>query len=429
MRISRYLKIFPSPQRPGYSLVYSTLRGSSALLSGATLEAALNGTLGQKEAETLARLGILVADPDRELEEMRGIIEQVDDRTRIFKAIVVLNLECNLDCGYCYEGEFRGGQQMSEATAQLLVDVLIGDRLSKGMDVSLSFYGGEPLLSRDLIRRISEPLLAAAREHQVRYSFTLVTNGTLLTREVALELLPLGFSGAKFTLDGPAKVHDLQRPYASGAGSFATIVDNLAEVWDLVPIQLGGNFQQENYREFPLLLDELKGRGITPEKLAQVLFTPVTPQAGCSEYTSGCACSDAPWLTEALVFLREAILSRGYATSKPHLSACVVEVKHSMVVNWDGSLYKCPTFMAYRDLSIGSLACGVTDYGASHHLRNWRKERCLECPYLPLCFGGCRFLTLLQGKELSEVDCRFDFLDATLERYLLQDLAYPASRK
>jgi uncharacterized protein len=339
---------------------------------------------------------------------------------------VVLNLDCNLACGYCYEEDFRGNIYMSEATAQLLVDTLVGERISRGMDVSLSFYGGEPLLSLELIRRISEPLQEAARQHQVSYSFSLVTNGTLLNRETAERLLPLGLKGAKFTLDGPREVHDGQRPYASGAGSYDAILENIAAVWDIVPLQLGGNFRQENFRAFPRLLDDLISRGITGEKLVQVQFTPVTPKAGCSEYASGCASSDEPWLIEALLFLRGEILAKGFPAPKPAVSACIVEFEDNLVVNWDGSLYKCPAFMGWPEMSIGSLAGEVADYSETHGLGNWKIDACLDCPYLPLCFGGCRFLTLLHGKSLSEVDCRRAFLDASLEQLLQQNLTHPA---
>ena len=423
MHLSRYLKAYPSQDRPGHFLLFSTIRGSIVLVSGETLRAAEAGTLAGAEGETLVRLGMLVSHPDAEREQMRSLIERANAQSRLFRAIVVLNLDCNLDCGYCYEKDFRGGHYLSEATAQLLVTTLVRERISRGMDLSISFYGGEPLLSQGMIQKISEPLLEAARRYQVSYSFSLVTNGTLLNRESAGRLLPLGLKGAKLTLDGPREIHDSQRPYASGAGSFDTIVDNIRAIWDLVPLQLGGNFSQENFRDFPQLLDHLISRGITPEKLTQIQFTPVTPKAGCADYGSECASSDEPWLFEALLFLRGEILARGFATSKPSVSACMVELKNNVVVNWDGSLYKCPAFMGWPELGIGSLARGAADYGASHGIGNWQVDGCLDCPYLPLCFGGCRFLTLLQGKALSEVDCRRDFLDATLERYLQQNLS------
>lgn len=426
MHLSRYLKIYPSQNRPGHYLVYSTLRGSLAVLPAETLQAIDAGTLPEAERDALARIGMLVDAPLAEKERMLRMLERINASARVFKAIVVLNLDCNLNCCYCYEEDLRGGYYMSDATADLLVETLLRDRISQGYDVVLSFYGGEPLLSKGLIRRISLPLLAGAERHGVKYSFNLVTNGTLLNRDAVLELLPLGLSGAKFTLDGPREVHDGQRPYASGAGSFDAIVDNLAEVCGLIPIQLGGNFKQENYRDFPRLLDELTSRGIAAGMLPHVQFTPVTPKAGCSEYGSGCASTSEPWLVEALVYLREEIMSRGFRTSSPRASACMIELESNVVVSCEGDLYKCPALMGYDGMKAGSLADGIADYRQSHGIGNWQVEACLDCCYLPLCFGGCRFVTKLQGRELTEVDCRKYYFDAALERTLLQNLTYPA---
>jgi len=353
------------------------------------------------------------------------MLERIDAANRKFKAMVLLNLDCNLDCSYCYEASFRGEHYMSEATAQLLVDTLVRERMSAGYDVVITFYGGEPLLSLDLIRIISSQLLEAAKLHQVAFSFNLVTNGTLLNRQTAQTLIPLGLAGAKFTLDGPREIHDRQRPYASGSGSFDAIARNIAEIWDIVRVELGGNFYQENYRSFPRLLDELLEYGITPDKLTRLMFTPVTPKAGCAENGAGCACTGDAWLEEALTFLREETMLRGFPANRNTVSACMVELKDNVVVNWDGSLYKCPTFIGWEGLSIGSLAEGIIDYTQSHVIGNWENENCLDCSYLPLCFGGCRFMNLLQKKEIGELDCRREFLDATLETHLLQDIAHP----
>lgn len=424
MPLSQYLKIYPAQNRPDHFLLFSTLRTSTAIVSGDTLRSLQQGDESRPERDALHRLGMLVDDREAERQLLRGMLERVNARSRSFNAIVVLNLDCNLDCGYCYEADFRGGQYMSGETADLVAETLLQEKILKGQDVAISFYGGEPLLSLDLIERISVPLLEGAQRLGVNYSFTLVTNGTLLNKETARRLVPLGLKGAKFTLDGPREVHDQERPYASGAGSFDIIVDNLLEIWDIVPVQLGGNFREENYRQFPLLLDHLVSRGITPEKIRHVQFTPVTPKAGCSDCGSGCASSDEPWLVEALLFLREEIMRRGFPTSRPVVSVCIVELEHNVVVDREGALYKCPAFMGSPQLCVGTLAEGTKEYAHSHCLGNWQVDACLDCAYLPLCFGGCRFLTLAKGKSLDEVDCKRNFLDATLERILLQNMTH-----
>jgi uncharacterized protein len=421
---SIYLKAYPYPKKSDSFLLHSTFRASTVIVSRATWEAARQGALTGPEAETLLRLGMLVPDPVHEREQIKEYLSRSDSKSGIFKATVVLNLDCNLDCSYCYEKKFRHEQYMSQETAQLLVETLLRERIDKGLSIILTFYGGEPLLSEDLIRSISAPLQEAAEKKNLHYRFNVITNGTLFNAGSVQRLKPLGLLGAKFTLDGPREIHDRQRPYLSGAGSYDTILDNLAEVHELVPVQLGANFHREEYREFPRLLDDLVARGIDPKKLALVQFTPVTPKAGCAEQGHGCACSSEPWLAEALPFLREEALRRGFPTNKPTVSACMVEFEKIQVVNYDGTLYKCPAFMGWEGLSIGSLVDGVSPYGDSHRIGNWKNENCLDCAYLPLCFGGCRFLTLLQGKPMSELDCRREFFDKTLERYILQNIEY-----
>ncbi|MFA7405123.1 MAG: geopeptide radical SAM maturase [Pelobacteraceae bacterium] len=426
MQLSTYLKIYPCPDQPGMNLVYSTTRSSVVLLPDDLLEAARSGTLPDEERATLAGLGVLTHDRAVEQEQMRLIFATPRPNTQ-FRAIVVLNLDCNLACPYCYEAAFRGKKYMSGETARLLVETLRRDRIDRGQPVKLTFYGGEPLLSLDLIRAISQPLRDAARRQGVSFSFSLVTNGTLLNRVCAEELVALGLNGAKITIDGPAQLHNQSRPYVSGRGSYEAIMRNVLDIYDIVPLQLGGNYTRDNYRDFPLLLDDLLTRGIDPGRVGTLLFAPVVPKAGeqvVTDFNSDCACSYEPWLVEAGVWLREETLKRGFPAPKPKLSVCMVELENELVINMEGSYYKCPAFIAYPELRIGSLAEGIADYRESHNMDIWKTEECLSCPYLPICFGGCRQMTLLRNGAIDAVDCRREYYDAVLERVVRQDLEY-----
>ena len=100
----------------------------------------------------------------------------------------------------------------------------------------------------------------------------------------------------------------------------------------------------------------------------------------------------------------------------------MVEFENDLIVGWDGSLYKCPAFMGWDDLKIGTLAGGIGDYRESHNLDVWKNEECLECPYLPLCFGGCRFLQRLRTGAIDGIDCRKQYFDEALERIVRQDI-------
>jgi uncharacterized protein len=201
----------------------------------------------------------------------------------------------------------------------------------------------------------------------------------------------------------------------------------LSEVSDLISIGIGGNYTRESYRSFPKLLDTLIAKGLTPERISHVLFSPVSETLGTHlspEFSDGCVSVDEPWLLEASVFLREEILRRGFFTPRVAPTICMIELRDNLVVNYDGVLYKCPAFIGCRGLEAGHLESGCNDYGTSHNLDVWKKDQCRECAYLPLCFGGCRFLRLLRTGSIDDVECRRSYFDAVLEKLVLQDIRY-----
>jgi len=424
VQLSTYLKTYSYTSDPDIVLVYATARGAILKLDQSVLDDACNKRLSVQEQDLLAKIGVLVPDKHAEQEQLRALFDEGNRRSKQFTALVTMNLDCNLACGYCYEDHFRGKRYMTPETADLLVNY-VSRQIANGLNVTLDFYGGEALLSLAMMKDIAGRVRHSADAAGTQASFNLVSNATLLTREVAQGLKELGFASVRFTLDGPPEVHNQQRPFVSGKGSFERIIENLDQVCDILSVQLGGNYTRDNYRQFPLLLDLLIERGITPDRLGAVLFSPVTPkagEAGLGDFSSGCACPNEPWLIEASLFLRHEILRRGFNAPKPKLAACMVEFDNDLVINYDGSLYKCPAFMGWEDMKIGTLADGIGDYSTSHNMDVWKNEECLNCPYLPLCFGGCRFLRRLRTGAIDGVDCRREYLDAALEQILLQDL-------
>ncbi len=380
----------------------------------------------------LRKLGFIVDDVEQERSEMRALMEELDAMNKSFYAKVVLNLDCNLACKYCFEGTRKGKFYMTEETVESFFRFVNNGMLRHKEKIEITYYGGEPLLSSGLILDMSRRLKSVADSGGQKFTFSLVTNGTLLTRALAEKLKPLGLTHANVTIDGPADIHNTYRPFRSGKGSFDLIVGNLKAVCDIVPVRIGGNYTKANFRRFPLLLDYLMSEGLTPERVGNVQFSPATQESGefaLSDFTEGCLSFGEPWLVEAWMYLREEILRRGYRTTKVLPMPCMMEIRDGFVINYNGDIYKCAGLIGRKEFCVGNLKNGVADYRQSHNLDNWKNDQCLDCAYLPICFGGCRYMKLVREGNMEGIDCRKPYFDAVLESLVKQDIAYKAQMK
>ncbi len=116
-----------------------------------------------------------------------------------------LTEKCNLRCRHCYQ---RG--QVTDLTREEIYGAMDNicttikswaDEYNMEMSPGFQFTGGEPLLRPELFEILDR---AAAME----FSTSLMSNGTLLTRETARLIRETGVSDVQVSLDGRLAVHD-----------------------------------------------------------------------------------------------------------------------------------------------------------------------------------------------------------------------------
>lgn len=157
---------------------------------------------------------------------------------RVSKMTLQVTQNCNFRCTYCvYSQENEGVQRshsnkvMSLEMAKEAVDFLVEHSMDC-QEVNLAFYGGEPLLAFDLIREI----IVYAEDSFVGkdLSFSMTTNATLLDEE-KLELLMAHHVMLMISLDGPKEIHDQNRHFANGQGTFDKVIEKLLMIHDKYP--------------------------------------------------------------------------------------------------------------------------------------------------------------------------------------------------
>src|SRR5262245_17991941 len=137
--------------------------------------------------------------------------------------------KCNLGCTYCYaeQGSFGGApKNMPETTALKAVEQLIGNA-GPGAKLNLSFLGGEPLVNRSVLQTATLHAVDLARQRGMPITFSITTNGTLVTEADADFFEEHGFA-VTVSLDGVGARHDAQRPFRNGRGSFDRIMQRIA---------------------------------------------------------------------------------------------------------------------------------------------------------------------------------------------------------
>ncbi len=136
---------------------------------------------------------------------------------------------CNLHCSYCaysgnYENRSHKALNMDIETAKKGIDYLI-EHSPDNEIVDIGFYGGEPLLTFNLIKECVA--YAEKKAEGKNMMFNLTTNGTLIKPEM-IDFFEKHNVSITISIDGPREIHDLNRKFAhSGTGSFDIMMKNL----------------------------------------------------------------------------------------------------------------------------------------------------------------------------------------------------------
>jgi len=128
--------------------------------------------------------------------------------------------QCNFRCVYCYE-DFEIGKMpdwLIEATKKL-----IESKMSNLKVLNLSWFGGEPLLAKNILFDLSLHAQKLAEKFGCIFSGNITTNGLLLDIKTLTRLVELKQNHFQISIDGDKKHHDTTRLTRTGRGSFDKI--------------------------------------------------------------------------------------------------------------------------------------------------------------------------------------------------------------
>ncbi|MCW9033133.1 MAG: radical SAM protein [Rhodospirillales bacterium] len=133
--------------------------------------------------------------------------------------------QCNLACTYCFEEGMKSPKLMSRETARKAIDLLF-DYAAPETELTITFFGGEPMLNLPLIEWSVDYLKTHPKYQNRPLNLQMTSNGTLIDEVTAPRLAELGVR-VLISIDGLKETNDHHRVYRSGRGSFDDIAQGI----------------------------------------------------------------------------------------------------------------------------------------------------------------------------------------------------------
>ena len=313
--------------------------------------------------------------------------------------------ECNFKCTYCFEKNAKPEFMSKEVEDKIIA---YAGMLQPKSDFSVTWYGGEPLLALDTICRLSDAFMKIALEKEIHYSANIVTNGYLLDRETASELVKRKVKIAQISIDGCMEAHDTRRMLKNGGGTFHKLMSNIKEVSDILSIGIRCNLDKTNIDMFPRFLDELDNYGVT-RKIAFITLSMLEAYEYSPQEVKDRALTPKEFV-QANYQIINMLLDKGITAFDPapkkHLY-CAACAQLGYVVDPRGNLYKCWNVIGMENESIGTIDKGIK---IDNNFTKWllwdcfNNEKCRNCNILPLCYGGCTRMDVVKDELAGASD-------------------------
>lgn len=374
-------------------IIYNTLSGGILRLDDDYAQSFLDFLDTQNElnlktglTDTLKK-GLMVVDDDIDEIECLKVMNNLARYSGVSLGLTIApTTKCNFACNYCYEHDINYFDMTSNVENRLIN--FIEEHMAGRNKLSITWYGGEPLLNIESIENISRKVINLKYD----YSAQIVTNGYFLSKDVAIRLSDLYVKHVQITLDGTAELHDQRRFLKSGESTFYKILHNIKECCEILSIIIRVNVDKNNINNVSKLLDVLNEYGLQGK--VSLYISPVDNKKGSKCNINDCF-SNEEFSLEALKFYQKNINS-GYVFFNVPLfktTGCGAVNSSSYVIDPLGDIYKCWDDIGIATEKIGSifektinLTSKALKWLSYDMLEN---DECCECKFLPVCMGGC----------------------------------------
>lgn len=325
------------------------------------------------------------ADEYQFMAEHRKNIFRLSSKT--VKFVILPTTFCNAGCRYCI-GENNPMMNMTDETAMAAIDFIV-NKASTYENIKFDWYGGEPLLRRDLISYICNEV--SRRLPTCKFSSVITTNLALFDDDVLESAIrEWHVRKVNVTLDGTEEEHNARKNYCNkqlnGYQHTLRCIKSLVEHGITVFCRF--NIDRDNYGSLETILDDLK-----PLIGDKNLYFFVSPLRGDNDHREFYAVSEYNnLLYNTGVLLNKHGIHNSIDSFVPRLAmgVCLAKSENCIVIAPDGVIYRCNLDDLVRNNATGSVYSGIEKNDVYRRfLKLQLDEQCITCNFLPICQGGC----------------------------------------
>lgn len=315
---------------------------------------------------------------------------------------------CNLECSYCFlEKANQKSLNIQDLNKRI---ALIRNRLRylKQNEATIEFSGGEPLLEIESIKYIVEKF----DKSNINVKYSMVTNGTLLSKEVFRYLMEKKFL-LGISIDGGEETQNKNRTFRNTSeGSFQLIKHNIDNIIDSYPEDFQNQciahmvISKNNYKEFFKSFVQIINIGFKKisssldvtynwdDKQLDILEVELRK---CAQYYFNLCNKDKSYYWD---FLEKGI--KAIINPKQHYFCGGGIIQFT--IKADGRILSCGMCQSLEKAVIGDVDAGIIEYKVKPYGNYKRKfnSTCVKCDLKEYCHvPDCVFL----NEEITGEEC------------------------